>query len=75
MDSTSIEEGKIDLLFEEAPIVWGWNYVLIILFTAAIGYLTMNLLLKAARKLSFDKICYGLGGITILLVVSFYIFG
>ncbi|MHA1745605.1 MAG: undecaprenyl-diphosphate phosphatase [Promethearchaeota archaeon] len=64
-----------DLLFEEAPVIWGWNYLLIIVFTAAVGYVTMNLLLKAARKLSFDKICYGLGGITILLVAFFYIFG
>ncbi|MHA1584838.1 MAG: undecaprenyl-diphosphate phosphatase [Promethearchaeota archaeon] len=48
-------------------IEW-WNYVLLTLFTAIIGYAFMTLLLKVARKWRFDLICYALGGLTVLLI-------
>jgi undecaprenyl-diphosphatase len=46
-----------------------WWYLILILITAIIGYFTMDILLRVAKKWSFDVICYVLGGITILLVV------
>ena len=46
-----------------------WWYLILILITAIIGYFSMDLLLRVAKKWSFDLICYVLGGITILLAV------
>ncbi|QEE17345.1 undecaprenyl-diphosphate phosphatase [Promethearchaeum syntrophicum] len=54
--------------------VLGWDYFALMLIVAVVAYFMMSGLLKFAKKLSFDKICYILGGITIILVILFYIF-
>ncbi len=65
-----------DLLFGSgnASSVLGWDYFVLMIIVAVISFFMMTGLLKFARKLSFDKICYILGGITIVLVILFYIF-
>ncbi|MHA1764783.1 MAG: undecaprenyl-diphosphate phosphatase [Promethearchaeota archaeon] len=63
-----------DLIFENTALELGFEYFGLMIIVAVIGFFMMGGLLKFARKLSFDKICYILGGITIILVVLFYIF-
>lgn len=65
-----------DIMFGSgnATSVLGWDYFVLMIIVAVISFFMMSGLLKLARKLSFDKICYILGGITILLVILFYIF-
>ena len=66
-----------DLIFDNgaAELNLGFEYIIVLLFVAIVGYLTMEGLLRFARKLPFDIICYILGGITIILVVIFMILG
>ena len=66
-----------ELLFpnEEAVFMFGFDYIVVLLFVAIIGFLTMEALLRFARKMPFDIICYVLGGITIILVTIFMIVG
>ena len=65
-----------DIIFGSgtATTVLGWDYFVLMIFVAVVAYFMMSGLLKFAKKLSFDKICYILGGITIILVILFYIF-
>jgi len=63
-----------DVIFGNTTMVLGWDYFVLMIIVAVVGYFIMSGLLKFAKKLSFDKICYILGGITIVLVVLFYIF-
>ncbi len=65
-----------DIIFGSgnATTVLGWDYFVLMIIVAVVGYFMMGGLLKFARKLSFDKICYILGGITIILVILFYVF-
>ena len=64
-----------DIAFGNTTTVLGWDYFVLMIIVAVVGFFMMGGLLKLARKLSFDKICYILGGITIILVILFYIFG
>jgi len=63
-----------DIAFGNTTMVLGWDYFVLMIFVAVVAYFMMSGLLKFAKKLSFDKICYILGGITIILVILFYIF-
>jgi undecaprenyl-diphosphatase len=57
-----------DLIFNSgAAIEFQAQFLVIIVFVAIIGYFSMHLLLRMAHKLSFDTICYILGGVTIVL--------
>ncbi|MHA1672666.1 MAG: undecaprenyl-diphosphate phosphatase [Promethearchaeota archaeon] len=63
-----------DILFNsDISFTFDWTFIIIMLVTTIVGYFSMDLLLRMARKLSFDLICYILGGITILLaaILSF----
>ena len=62
-----------DLLFGDVPLVFDWTFIIILLIVAILGYLTMGVLLKVAKKVSFDIICYVLGGITLGLVILYSI--
>ncbi|MBT3362106.1 MAG: undecaprenyl-diphosphate phosphatase [Chloroflexi bacterium] len=67
-----------DLLYtvaikHEQTMSIGWDFVVAMGIVAVLGYAMMNVLLKMADRLSFDKICYILGGVTIALVVTYYI--
>ncbi len=66
-----------DFIFEESPGELGinWTFILVIIYVAIVGYFTMDILIKYARKVSFDKICYILGFMTISLVIILLIFG
>ncbi len=64
-----------DILFNsDFAFTFNWEFLIIMLITTVVGYFSMDLLLRMARKLSFDLICYILGGITILLatILSFF---
>ncbi|TFH31305.1 MAG: undecaprenyl-diphosphate phosphatase [Promethearchaeota archaeon] len=64
-----------DILFNsDFSFTFNWGFLIIMLITTVVGYFSMDLLLRLARKLSFDLICYILGGITILLatILSFF---
>ncbi|WP_457559577.1 undecaprenyl-diphosphate phosphatase [Candidatus Harpocratesius sp.] len=64
-----------DLFFtQEYSFALNGEFLILILITALVGYLSMGFLLRMARKLSFDLICFILGGITILLVILLSIF-
>ncbi|MCF2140061.1 MAG: undecaprenyl-diphosphate phosphatase [Candidatus Lokiarchaeota archaeon] len=59
---------------QEYSFALNGEFLILILITALVGYLSMGFLLRMARKLSFDLICFILGGITILLVILLSIF-
>ncbi|MEQ9715604.1 MAG: undecaprenyl-diphosphate phosphatase [Candidatus Asgardarchaeum sp.] len=63
-----------DILFEEVSFVISMEYLILTGIVAVIGYLMMSFLLHLAEVLSFDKICYILGFIAILLTFSFMLF-
>jgi len=56
-----------DILIEGTEILLEWDYFLVMGIVCVVGYLTMDLLLRMAKNMSFDKICYILGAITIIL--------
>ncbi|MFC1950971.1 undecaprenyl-diphosphate phosphatase [Chloroflexota bacterium] len=55
----------------EQSLAFSYEYLIAMAIVVVLGYLMMNLLLKLADRLSFDKICYVLGGVTIALVVTY----
>jgi undecaprenyl-diphosphatase len=57
----------------EQSLAFSYEYLIAMAIVVVLGYLMMNLLLKLADRLSFDKICYILGGATIALVAVYYI--
>jgi len=57
----------------EQSLAFSYEYLIAMAIVVVLGYLMMNLLLKAADRLSFDKICYILGGVTIALVITYYV--
>ncbi|NHI91046.1 MAG: undecaprenyl-diphosphate phosphatase [Candidatus Lokiarchaeota archaeon] len=61
------------VFIDNQSIAFDWTYLIYMGIVAVIGFFMMELLLRLARKLSFDIICYALAGITIFLVVIFYI--
>lgn len=63
-----------DFLTEGNTFIFSGEYVVLMLLVALIGFAMMNALLIFAKKVSFEKICVSLGGITILLVALFYLF-
>lgn len=62
-----------DVLFEDTALEINYTYIILMLIVAVIGFLSMEVLLRAARKLPFDVICYILSAITITLAVVFII--
>jgi len=60
-----------DTLFEKIYPIISFEYLILTIIVAVIGYLMMSFLLHLAEVLSFDKICYILGSITILLSLIF----
>lgn len=59
-----------DFLFNADFIFsFSWEFLIIMLITTVVGYFSMDLLLRSARKLPFDVICYILGGITVILAI------
>jgi len=66
-----------DLLYtvvikHEQTMAFSYEFLIAMGIVVVLGYLMMNLLLKLADRLSFDKICYILGGVTIALVIVYY---
>ena len=57
-----------DILFSGTPLIFDVTYLLLMGIVALLGFLMMEVLLKLAEKVSFDKICFILGGVTIALV-------
>ncbi len=60
-----------DMIFEDTSLIFDWENLIIVLLVAVVGYITMDLLLRFARKVSFDYICYLLGIITLVLASIF----
>ncbi len=66
-----------DLLFD--VIIGGevlgfqWDYLFLMFLVAIIGYFMMDALLLLARKIPFHYVCNILGGVTILLVMIFFL--
>ena len=66
-----------ELIINDNPgfFIFEWSFLIYLAVAAGIGYFTMDLLLKFAKKSSFDIICYVLGGITIILAVILLVVG
>ncbi|MBD3350062.1 MAG: hypothetical protein GF364_01070 [Candidatus Lokiarchaeota archaeon] len=62
-----------DFFFEDIPFEITLEYLILMAVVAVLGYLTMDLLLRLAKRVSFDVICYILSAITIILVIIFYV--
>ncbi|RLI65555.1 MAG: hypothetical protein DRO67_02515 [Candidatus Asgardarchaeum californiense] len=61
-----------DIAYHGTTVALSLEYFILTGLVAVLGYVMMNLLLQLAERLSFDKICYFLGCITIVLVILFY---
>ena len=60
------------LVKHEQSVGFSSGYLISMAIVVVLGILMMNLLLRLANRLSFDKICYILGAVTIALVIVFY---
>ena len=61
------------VFIDNQALPFDWTYFIFMGIVTVLGFLMMELLLKLAQKLEFDIICYILAGVTIFLVVLFYI--
>ncbi|MBD3256138.1 MAG: hypothetical protein GF383_13660 [Candidatus Lokiarchaeota archaeon] len=67
----------VDLLFNQDSIALTLDISIIFLITIisfAVGYCSMELLLKLAQKVNFGYFCLVYGGIAILIIIPAYIF-
>jgi len=64
----------ITIFVDGGTVVFGWEYLILMSIVAVIGFFAMEILLKVAERYSFDIICYFLSGITIILVIIYFIF-
>lgn len=63
-----------DIIYNEVYVDLSIEYFALTGLVTVLGYFMMNFLLGLAERLTFDKICYFLGIITIVLVLIFYAF-
>lgn len=63
-----------DIIYNEVYVDLSIEYFALTGLVTVLGYFMMNFLLGLAERLTFDKICYLLGIITIVLVLIFYAF-
>ena len=63
-----------DIVYNEVYVDLSLGYFALTGLITVLAYLMMNFLLGLAERLTFDKICYFHGSITIVLVLIFYIF-
>ncbi|TFG20395.1 MAG: undecaprenyl-diphosphate phosphatase [Promethearchaeota archaeon] len=61
-----------DVIIGGESLGFEWDYLVLMLLVAVIGYFMMDALLIIARKISFHYICFLLGSITILLVLILF---
>lgn len=62
-----------DLLIEGVELALDASYFLLMGIVTVVGYLMMDLLLRLAKRVSFDVICFLLSVVTIGLVVVYYV--
>ncbi|MHA1729921.1 MAG: undecaprenyl-diphosphate phosphatase [Promethearchaeota archaeon] len=61
----------VSIIIKNEPIGFDLTFLILTAFVAIVGYLMMGVLLRLAKKVSFDNICYILSGITIILVILY----
>ena len=63
-----------DILLGGENLFFNIEYMILIAVVAIVGFMMMESLLRLTKKIAFDKICYLLGIITIILVICYFIF-